>query len=462
MQGIGQLLWKLREKEGIRQKQLCLGISSVSKYARIEADQQEIDFFLIDRIMGRLGKSVERLTYILPRDIYNIYELRQEIQQKICQKKWEEAKQCLLEYEKNKRAKEPLHQQFIEQEYAQILEKENSNAEFIGLLRQERASLLELESDYKVSFKNYRLFDHVVRNFEIDAELIRRTRNAAKLTQEGLSEDICAQETLARIENGNQKPRSGNLRQMMEKMGRSGDRIETGIQVEEYETLELKIEFSKFIHRKEYGNAEKVLSKIEEKLDCNLMKNYQYIETERVKVKYKENAEYTEQFIKQLKELLAMSLKVEEGQKIEYVLNTEEISILTEMALIYWGEQNYKVALEIYQFLVGQYEKSFIKPVFHILDWGMSMGNYGMALEELGYFEKAIGVCRERIQQTLFAGKGGSLHTSLMVEACILEAQKDVKCKKYFKQDLDLLRLYKMQTNYKLMESYVKTNKIFD
>ena len=46
MQGIGQLLWKLREKEGIRQKQLCLGISSVSKYARMEADQQEIDFFL--------------------------------------------------------------------------------------------------------------------------------------------------------------------------------------------------------------------------------------------------------------------------------------------------------------------------------------------------------------------------------------------------------------------------------
>ena len=53
MQGIGQLLWKLREKEGIRQKQLCMGISSLSKYARIEADQQEIDFFLIDRIRGR-------------------------------------------------------------------------------------------------------------------------------------------------------------------------------------------------------------------------------------------------------------------------------------------------------------------------------------------------------------------------------------------------------------------------
>ena len=121
-----------------------------------------------------------------------------------------------------------LYMPEILEQYAQILEKENSNAEFIGLLRQERASLLELESDYKVSFKNYRLFDHVVRNFEIDAELIRRTRNAAKLTQEGLSEDICAQETLARIENGNQKPRSGNLRQMMEKMGRSGIELRRG------------------------------------------------------------------------------------------------------------------------------------------------------------------------------------------------------------------------------------------
>lgn len=49
---------------------------------------------------------------------------------------------------------------------------------------------------------------------------------------------------------------------MMEKMGRSGDRIETGIQVEEYETLELKIEFSKFIHRKEYGNAERYFQKL--------------------------------------------------------------------------------------------------------------------------------------------------------------------------------------------------------
>lgn len=593
--GIGHLILKLREKEKIRQKQLCKGLCSVSKYARIEADQQEIDFFLIDRIMGRLGKSVERLTYILPRDIYNIYELRQEIQQKICQKKWEEAKQCLEKYKENGRAKEPLHQQFIEQEYAQIawlrdksvetvcehlekaivqtmpeaeiqrktgvlsaeeyklllfrwevcfgtdrergekelqelveeifqknfertervkvipyaalliektardgkadtylklitetalenlreegkllympeileqyaqiLEKENSNAEFIGLLRQERASLLELESDYEVSFENYRLFDHVVRNFEIDAELIRRTRNAAKLTQEGLSEDICAQETLARIENGNQKPRSGNLRQMMEKMGRSGDRIETGIQVEEYETLELKIEFSKFIHRREYKNAERIILEMEKILDCNILQNRQYIETERIKIKYQNKTENSREVIQQLKDLLMMSLNIRDGQEPEYVLTTEEISILTEMAFVYWMDENYQMALKIYHFIEKQYDNSLVKPVFHMLDWAMNTGNYAQALEEMGYKQEAVRICKKEIEQTLYAGKGCSTPKPLIILACVKEQNAQETYEKYFKQDLDMLKLYKMDSDYEMVKKYVEERNILN
>ena len=593
MQGIGQLLWKLREKEGIRQKQLCLGISSVSKYARIEADQQEIDFFLIDRIMGRLGKSVERLTYILPRDIYNIYELRQEIQQKICQKKWEEAKQCLLEYEKNKRAKEPLHQQFIKKEYAQIawlqgesietvcehletaimqtmpevegqrktgvlsaeeyklllfrwevcfgtaqertrkelrelveeifqknfeeteqvkvipyaallsaritpgekrdtylkmitemalenlreegkllympeilmqyaeiLEKEDGNTEFIKLLYQERKYILELENDYGVTFEKYRLFDHVVRDFEVDAELLRRTRTAAKLTQEVLSEDICTQETLARIESGTQKPRSKNLLQMMEKMGRNGLRIETGIQAEEYETLELKIEFSKFIHRWEYEKAKEILSAIEEKLDCDVLQNKQYIETGKVKLDYHIKKVNDEELLQRLKKILSMTLQ--NAQDTDYVLTNEEMDILFEIGLIYWKREDYKEALKIYHFQTKQYERSCVQPPFHMLQWEMAVGNYSMALEETGNIEEAVQINKQRILQELYAGKGSGMENSLMVLGCVMKTKNRDLCKKYFKQDLTILKLYKMDANYEIIKKYVDENKILD
>ena len=593
--GIGQLLWNLREKEGVRQTQLCKGLCSHAKYVRIEYDQQEIDFFLIDRLMGRLGKSVERLTYVLPIEVYEIYELRQEIQQNICLGKWEEAEQCLEEYQKNRKAEEPLHQQFIEQEYAQIawlrgesaetvcehlekaiaqtmpeaetqrkmrilsveeyklllfrwevcfgterergekelqelteeifqknfertervkvipyaallkaktsrdgkqdtylkmitetalenlreegkllympeileqyaqiLEKENRDVEFIHLLRQERVSILELESDYGVSVENYRLFDHVVRNFEIDAELIRRTRNAAKLTQEKLSEDICAQETLARIENGNQKPRSGNLRQMMEKMGRSGNRIETGIQVEEYETLELKIELSKFIHRREYENAEKIIGEMEKILDCNIPQNKQYLETERIKVKYQKKTENTGEIIQQLKELLMMSLNICDGKEPEYVLTPEEISILTEMAFVYWMDEKYQMALEIYRFIEKQYDNSRVKPVFHMLDWAMNTGNYAQALEELGDKQEAVRISEKEIEQTLYAGKGCSTPKPLIILACIKEQNGQEICKKYFKQDLDVLKLYKMDFDYEMVKKYVEERGILN
>lgn len=593
--GIGQLLWNLREKEGVCQTQLCKGLCSHAKYVRIEYDQQEIDFFLIDRLMGRLGKSVERLTYVLPIEVYEIYELRQEIQQNICLGKWEEAEQCLEEYQKNRKAEEPLHQQFIEQEYAQIawlrgesaetvcehlekaiaqtmpeaetqrktgilsveeyklllfrwevcfgterergekelqelteeifqknfertervkvipyaallkaktsrdgkqdtylkmitetalenlreegkllympeileqsaqiLEKENRDVEFIHLPRQERVSILELESDYGVSFENYRLFDHVVRNFEIDAELIRRTRNAAKLTQEKLSEDICAQETLARIENGNQKPRSGNLRQMMEKMGRSGNRIETGIQVEEYETLELKIELSKFIHRREYENAEKIIGEMEKILDCNIPQNKQYLETERIKVKYQKKTENTGEIIQQLKELLMMSLNICDGKEPEYVLTPEEISILTEMAFVYWMDEKYQMALEIYRFIEKQYDNSRVKPVFHMLDWAMNTGNYAQALEELGDKQEAVRISEKEIEQTLYAGKGCSTPKPLIILACIKEQNGQEICKKYFKQDLDVLKLYKMDFDYEMVKKYVEERGILN
>ncbi|MFR3128009.1 MAG: hypothetical protein ACLTNN_00355 [Blautia sp.] len=74
---------------------------------------------------------MERLTYVLPIEVYEIYELRQEIQQNICLGKWEEAEQCLEEYQKNRKAEEPLHQQFIEQEYAQIAWLRGESAETV-------------------------------------------------------------------------------------------------------------------------------------------------------------------------------------------------------------------------------------------------------------------------------------------------------------------------------------------
>lgn len=372
---LGGLLLRLRKEAGFSQGLLCSGVCSVSRYARIEREELEPDFFLLDRLMGRLGKSVERLEYVMPLSVYRIYERRQDIQEAILYGKLDEAENLLDLYEKEKLAEGSLHRQYILQERAQVAwirekdpdeilklldqaigetmpseeemkkercfsaeegklllfrwevsrksrtanrdfeelkqllrciceqktnrmdrskifpyavllygehapEEKNSTVrslveEALELLRDEgkllympellelcgkllrksgipkeelkaqlldrmRQSLLETEQEYGISFEKYRLFDHVIRRFYIDAEMIRKTRTAVGMTQEKLSEDICAQETLARVENGRQTPQSRKLQQMMEKMGRGCGRVNMAMVTEQYETIELE------------------------------------------------------------------------------------------------------------------------------------------------------------------------------------------------------------------------------
>ena len=104
---LGGLLLRLRKEAGLSQGLLCSGLCSVSRYARIEREELEPDFFLLDRLMGRLGKSVERLEYVMPLSIYRIYERRQDIQEAILYGKLDEAENLLDLYEKKNLRKVP-------------------------------------------------------------------------------------------------------------------------------------------------------------------------------------------------------------------------------------------------------------------------------------------------------------------------------------------------------------------
>ena len=47
---LGGLLRRLRKEAGFSQGLLCSGLCSVSRYARIEREELEPDFFLLDRL----------------------------------------------------------------------------------------------------------------------------------------------------------------------------------------------------------------------------------------------------------------------------------------------------------------------------------------------------------------------------------------------------------------------------
>lgn len=139
--GIGELLTKLRKEAGYTQSQLCKGLYSLSTYARIETDQSEPGYFELDRLFERMGKSTDRIEYILPLDVYELYELQYYVQRAICHRDMGEAEKVLYQYGKRKQAKQPLHRQYICQETAQLLWLKAVSEENAG--RQIRADIIE-------------------------------------------------------------------------------------------------------------------------------------------------------------------------------------------------------------------------------------------------------------------------------------------------------------------------------
>ena len=102
--GIGELLFQMRTEAGLSQGQVCHHLCSVPQYARLEADQITIEVFLLDRIFGRMGKSTERLEYVLPREIFeenaieDIERNRKRILETELINEKEECAHCLIKY----------------------------------------------------------------------------------------------------------------------------------------------------------------------------------------------------------------------------------------------------------------------------------------------------------------------------------------------------------------------------
>lgn len=134
---IGNLISYERNLKKISLQQLASGICSVSALQRIECGERLPDFFVLERIIERLGKSVNKIEFLYNEAAYEIYYLRELIDRFTEKKEYEEAIQALAYYERQHVAKEPIHRQYIYKMQAIIAAEKEQN-------HQKAKELLEL------------------------------------------------------------------------------------------------------------------------------------------------------------------------------------------------------------------------------------------------------------------------------------------------------------------------------
>lgn len=597
--GIGALLERLRTEQGCTMEQLGRGVCTPSQIEKIEKDEQSVDPFLIDRLFGRLGKSTERLEYVLPIEAYELYELRYLIQTNICRRQLEEAEELLKAYEKRKSSNRPLHRQFIAQERAQIgwltgqkkeeilvllsqamsetmqtvmgsdfeetlshgridskiklsaeelklilfrweisrasvyerraeeiwavfsylkrkemddsefvkvfpyavlllgksgcleeqkdvlekemkralsilrdegkiaympeileqysklLEKRGADKAFLCMLRQERKSLLEVCGFYGIHLEKVSLFEHILRRFQLDYELIQKTRQERGISQEKLSDGICELPTISRIERGHRSPRDKNLCRILERLQKDRRRMDTIIETDSYEVIRLKKKYNRMLFRAHTQEAIEVLQELERYLNPKHLRNQQFLKAEWAKVNYAAKKWDADKCLKELENALRMTMDVDGTRLGKHVISVEENSILNEMVLIYNEQNHVEKATEILRLELQCFNDSKVCSVFQIMEKGLVQSNLATVYEENGITKEAIDLSQKNNQMNVEAGKGNTLGRSLITIAGALEQQQDDSCVAYFQWGMDLLKLYKIDWRYEIMVEYV-------
>ena len=117
----------LRRKKKISMELLSKGLCSTSALQRLEYGERLPDFFVLERLLERLGLSVNKMEFLYDEAAYEIYYLREIIEKELEEKNYPEVAEALIEYQSRKEAAEPLHRQYRNKIQAVVEGEEKQN-----------------------------------------------------------------------------------------------------------------------------------------------------------------------------------------------------------------------------------------------------------------------------------------------------------------------------------------------
>lgn len=546
IQELGVMLFKEREKMGEKQKRVADGIISISEMSKVESGGHEIDYFTLQALFERLGKSIDKLELAVSGEEYAAILYRAEIEHSIAEWDHERLTELIAGYDTYNDNKRSIHKQYkaalwamacymkkqdhasclcgmeqalactlrndwrralgagqrlcnqeirlimviayclwelgdisglsghLEQLCSYILHHYTDTEEQVKVyphcawllgqlyLRQDRVEeayiicqkgkrslvengslsplweILALEetclekmgrhSELK-QCKKYQealvfLYDaagvHMESSmmaafmrssfqgeFVITNELIRDLREAGGLSQEKLCADICAQETLSRIEKGKRSPNKKNLYQMLKRMGMEREKYYGYIEADDYELYEKVREYNRSFPKDRWEKAMKLLDEIEAKLDMTKSVNRQFIGTGRISAQTVGGELTREQANEQLRELLHLTMPpADSGTMIYRVPFRMEYTIWNHMAINFRKDGKVKEAIAIYEALMQSYQKSKVLMQHHAVPGLTLYLNYAGFLEVADDLEKAKEVGREGLRHGLECCRG--------------------------------------------------------
>lgn len=229
-------------------------------------------------------------------------------------------------------------------------------------------------------------------------DIIKLTRNALGISQEELSFDICSPQTLHRIENGKCKVKKETYRNLMERMGRSGEKNFCTLYVDDLDILDIKIKADTAMSKFEYEKTEEYIRRIKPRIKDSVI-NKQYIMLMETIICYRLGKMEKEEFLKTLEDIIAFTIKdYNMFLDKKYPFKCEEIEILINISNAYKEIKRYEKSIDILQMLLRSLETGYMGEKEALKLKIIIMNNMGKAYAGLDDYENSIKILERGIE----------------------------------------------------------------
>lgn len=152
IQQLGVMLFREREKMGEKQKCIAEGIISISDLCRVERGKMEVDYFTLQALFERLGKSIDKLELVVSDSEYESIAVRSQIERSIAESDYALLTKLISKYRVYIDRKRPIHEQYITALHAMAwYVKEQNYADCLREMEQALACTLRGDWREKIS-----------------------------------------------------------------------------------------------------------------------------------------------------------------------------------------------------------------------------------------------------------------------------------------------------------------------
>lgn len=243
-------------------------------------------------------------------------------------------------------------------------------------------------------------------------DVICKRRKMLGMTKKQLSEGICSEKTIGRLENKGGKAQLLIVKELFNKLRMSGEYQRQDIVTSNPEAYSALERIVKYGNDRAYDAALMELDKLEKLIPMDELVNQQYVRRQRAVTGYQKEMYAKEEALKLLEEALNITVSYEVCSNCEELYLTHgEMTCIQNMAFVL-GESELNVYHEFTKMKCAEYERNEVIPQ-NIGMYEFVMTAYSSVLGNIGEYEKSDMISKKIIRECMRCRRLGGVAVNL-------------------------------------------------